>query len=228
MKSEHPDNLPPKVQELKSMVEKITGETVRWRESKELEGDMGAKLARIPLVEYKNYSHSGAAHELLHLKLDLLGFPGIRQKSYNGRAGVALTMLHNLLQHRMFFPQLKEMGFDEHAGECKAVKRMFAKLHREDIDVSNIPNEPFLKALFAMLYARTKEHCDKVIFHGLVDEVYAQKYMDLAQAMGEAVLDNIKVTRESTPEHYREVLERCLDVLGIRDHVELTDRRKVD
>jgi len=217
-------NLPKEVRELKEEIElRIPGE-VCFQESndQEIQGAMTIKLIAGDLVVFaKDYSHAGAAEELLHAKLGLSGFMNPRPTKPNNIAHQALTILHNLLQHAVIFPELEAMGYPRDDGECKAVARQFTKLAKQELESARIEEEPGLLALLAMIYVRARKHCSEAEFHRLTSGLYTQAGYSKAIAMGEGVFSAIDLGAGYTAEQYNETLSRCLDQLGFGEAVQL-------
>lgn len=226
MNSEHWDDMPAVVANLKADVEAEAQVEIYFQGSDDEDGAMTFQWLPTGLVVFcRDYSHAGAAEELLHIRLDIRGFLRLRLLSNCHITRQAITALHNVFQHAVIFPQLERMGFSQDEGECISVFNQYDKYKEENFDSSRFQREPCLRALFAVFYVRAVRHCPDVKVQILKNSLFQNPGYADAKILGERVLPEINLDENTSPEHYNSVMKRCLNVLNLEDVVKLVQAR---
>lgn len=225
-------DLPPVVQELKRSVEIESGKTVtiQWSTYPGMHGRMTFQwICDEGVVFCKEYSHGGVAEELLHMQLDLRGYRGIDpRESLPSAEFETLELLFNVLHHAMIFPVLARMGYSHDESECEIAARQIGR-ERDALDREpTVPTTSSEIGLLAMYYVRAHRHCQPNEFESATQELYQQPGCVAARELGERLIEAIDLHEGSSAEHYNEVLDRCLRLLGLREKVELIENGPED
>jgi hypothetical protein len=228
MTTESWDNLPPEVEAIKGEIEQRSGEEVWFTPSDDISGAMTAKWigGNEPVVFFKEYSHAGAAEELLHLILDLDGC--FRMQIPNGGQLItsAAIVLHNLLQHAVIFPRLETMDYSQDKGECESTLKLLSSLIEKYQSLQEVTLKPGGTSLLAALYVRAKRHCTSATFESGLEPDFQQTGFLETLELGEELDQAIQLAANSSAEQYNAVLEKCVGILGLARHVVFKDARE--
>jgi len=214
------DELPEKVMRILRELEAAAGAKVEWRKVDKLSGKMSKDWEDDgPIVLFREYSHEGAAHELLHLLLDVEGFPGI-SRCNRWSANAAGTVVHNLLQHLMIFPRLRELGFDPDTRECTANESLLGNIQDQSAGRFEVESPHHIKAMYASILMRARQHCGV----GAVDRINKQmcgiQGIEKIQTLARSVREIIIIGPDSTLDEYGDILDLCIKELSLDDILE--------
>ena len=209
--------LPSHLEDLQAEVEGLAGAPVRWEFSQDLSGAMCAAIEDGPVIRFREFSEGGAAEELMHLKLGFSGFPRISYLSSLPWVKDVATMLQNVVQHHMFYPQLEKWGYEPTQTECQGIKKQLDVL--ESFDLSRLQREPHFQASFAMVFVRTKLDCRNDDVSARLDAIFSREELKRARTVGEEVISTVRQHVGNSPVEYRTTVEKCLSKLGVRDKV---------
>jgi hypothetical protein len=111
--SSAPRKLPDKLRILVNEIEAKAGCAICWEQDENLEAECKSNLEKgQPIIKYRKFTEHGSAHELLHLKLGLSGFPMCYYLGNLNWEFSAMSMLENVVHHLVIFPQLRQLGYD--------------------------------------------------------------------------------------------------------------------
>lgn len=223
------DDLPAEVAELKANVERLSGCEVYFQPTDDGAGHSTYQWIDEDIVVYVGeYSHAMAAEELLHIQMDIEGYPRLRVAGRSLHLARAATHLHNEIQHAVIFPKLEAMGYSPRTGECEAianwVRATSAVLDSSDADA----RDPHFKALITMLYVRARRNCDLGACAELDRTLFDLPACAEAVAAGRFVMDLIANGPLTPVERYRHLMQQCLQVLDISHEVSFCDPRDND
>lgn len=208
-----------RLRHLQVEVECLAKFPVRWESSSCIGAAMSSCIENgVPVVRYRDFSEASAAEELMHLRLRLLGMPGVSYGPINNFGGQAASMLLNVLDHHLIFPELSHWGFEPMSSECRGVATQLSCV--ASADFSRLQHESQLEALFAMLYARAQLDCNDAAVLDRVNVIFCAPELANARDIGEQVVSAVRQLHTS-PEQgaYRSTLATCLSVLGLTNIV---------
>jgi hypothetical protein len=210
-----PQKLPPQLDEWRTEIESRAGYPIDWQPAPCLDGAMDSGWTeRRPVIRYRDYSEAGVAEELLHLLLDLDGYPRLAADEIRTLDRTTATMLQNILQHAIIFPRLRALGYQPDQGECEATARQLRRLDEQKLDVSRLADEAALRALLAVFYVRVRRHCDAGEVQSRVDEMFAGDEFSEVHRLARGLTDAITLTASSSCDEYVLVGNRCIEILG--------------
>lgn len=210
--------LPPHIQTIQDEVEKLAHSSIRWELDPNLDGAMLSNIENSVLViRYRDFTDAGAAEELMHFKLIFSGFPRLLCPQNCPFVSRATKILENTLHHHIIFPELYKLGYDPKRSECEGIARQLKIL--SSADYSRLEKDPGLQAMFAMVYARAKLHCDDSNLVANVDTIFQAGLLKNAHNAGEIVVTTIRGQSNFEAQALRTTLLSCLSALGIADHV---------
>lgn len=210
----NPDNLPPSIARLWNEVSRQAGNPVEWTDDELEEADMIAEWHdRDPIVFHTSDSHASAARELVHLKLDLRGYPEPRVAPSFQYPWIE-QLLHQLLRRSMSFPTVRKMGYEPEPGERHWVARWHERIRQASPQV-NCDNVAAFDLHVALLLAHARRFCGRTqgapdLAPFDCDERY-QRARLLADHLDQAI--NLKA--DSSVFQYRQNLDRCTEILGL-------------
>ncbi len=214
--SSAPKKLPDKLIVLVDEIEAKAGRPICWKQDEGLPAEMGANLVGgNPTISYRNFSESGAAHELLHLKLALSGFPRLICPEIMDPTMQAMIMLEGVVQHSVIFPKLRQLGYDD--DERRAIRKQLNLVQLEGLD--RIANEPDLRAMFSMLYVRTLTDCEDLSLHAKLQRLFSDERLQICRVLGEKVIEVIRSRDLSKNQEAHAVLEEAIAVLELSDTI---------
>ncbi len=215
--------LPDRLKTLCAEVKQLSGREVIWKEDADVAGLMGSAIDHDgnPTISYQNFSEAGAAEELMHLKYQLKGFAGLKQKkgSVNRRAQQAATMLQNSAHHFLFYPLLEEWGYNPRQAEAHSTRRQ-AKAIEENFAQTTVTDS--FKAFCAMLYVRSLLDAMDEALVGEVSE-FLENRVPEALSMGKKVSETIRNELGSSAAGYRATLDKCLKLMKLEGSYETND-----
>jgi hypothetical protein len=151
------------------------------------------------------------AHELFHLQLKEKGFqqgfsievpPDVSRASL----GVAVTSLSSLIEHRLFYPQMRKMGFDPSENYRKEVEEHIER----DQPPPSVGNHPELLAVDYAIVALTSN--DQALTKRV--RAWYRKHGWLAQLKkGEELVRYLAALDPNTPEKKKVALAACLRIV---------------
>jgi hypothetical protein len=219
-------SLPPAVLDLWRDVELRSGNNIVWRVVTQCAGCMSTHLdGDIPVIECKEYTESGLAEELMHLLMRLDGSPDLWVPP-SGPLKDALEMLGGLREHILIFPKLRQMGYDPSAEEA-VEKQLRDLVETHQPEFSRIDQEPCLRAMYAMLYARSLIEICPGALRDECDVVF-EKYPELrvCKRLGQRTAETL-LKAGSSPDDAEQALQDCLDTLGIEEDTDVVSNQGV-
>lgn len=221
MTAELPTNLPEQIRDLQRLVERDASRKVVWVNKPDLGGTMGASWGEdgeTPTVHYRAYSHTGAAEELWHLRLDQMGWPCARRIGRSTAVEGANVLLNNLLQHQLIYPRLAEMGLAKDDGECRAAGRHIVHW-LERVAAGGIADMPHqVLAYVTMIYICSRAYCAPSALANLDALMAGIPEFGAAKAKGDLLLPLLDEMNENTTEaEYRSVLNQFVSGIGLTD-----------
>lgn len=223
------DQLPTEIAELKAEVERLSGREVYFQWT-----DDGASHSTFEwsdediVVFVGEYSHAMAAEELLHIQMDIEGYPCPRIAGRSRHLLNAATHLHNEIQHAVIFPKLEAMGYSPRVGEGEAVAKWVRSI-RASLETDEIrPDDPHVRAMIAILYVRVQRNCDLELRAELNELLFENPKSAVALAAGQATLELIANGPITPVANYECLVQGCLRALGISHEVSLGDPRGGD
>lgn len=221
--------LRPSAQALLSEVENLYGKTVveadnTNSESKSALGDAasnvlpdGAPVISINVTSGKN--EDSIVHELFHLKLFAQGHstpPAIRigntGKTFDTGVIVHLIMglVHGPLQHSLFFPEMRRMGFDPDGEQRETVLKAIRGGKFEVIEGLSAADRD---RLLAMYFFEFSMHFTDVKLLSAMAGWFKNAGWIKPLAMGEAMVGVARKAYPYTPQTLIDTFVRCLNVL---------------
>ncbi len=214
--SSAPKKLPDKLMVLVNEIEAKAGHPICWKQDKNMGGEMSADVVEgYPTISYRNFTESDAAHELLHLKLTLSGFPRLRCAANMNLTIQAMIMLQGVVQHTVIFPQLRELGYD--ADESGGIRRQLGGLREENIN--RIVNEPDLRTLYSMLYVRAKIESKDPDLMAELQSLFTDERLQGCRTLGEKVIKILRMRDLKNHQEAYAALTEAIAVLGRSDIV---------
>jgi len=214
--SSAPRKLPDKLRILVNEIEAKAGCAICWEQDENLEGECWSNVEKgQPIIKYRKFTEHGAAHELLHLKLGLSGIPKCYYLGNLNLEFSAMSMLENVVHHLVIFPQLRQLGYD--ADERGSIRKQLNQVRQKKFD--RIADEPDLKAMFSMFYARAQMDTKDLDLQAKVQRVFADERLQLCRALGEKVIEVIRSRDLSKNQEAYAVLEEAIGVLGLSDTI---------
>ncbi|MGA2518721.1 MAG: hypothetical protein ABSG44_19530 [Thermodesulfobacteriota bacterium] len=218
--------LPEPIQKIKNDIEKLSGASVRFKEDSGIDGAMKAEIENgtgRPIIKYQNEKElcdGGVAEELMHLNLDYSGYPRIFCPENEKHAFQAADILHNVLQHSIIFPQLESLGYNPRDSEYSPVENALKII--ESADFKRLPNEPYLRAMFAVAYVRSKLFCqDNIKLQEHTDQIFEDADLVHVKKMAQEVIEKVKNLPGKSKAEYIETLDHCLSELKLSEIVSM-------
>lgn len=218
------ENLPEAVLEVQRKLEKFAFVSVQWVDDPEMTaggqatwGDDG----ETPTVRFREFSHRMAAEELLHLRLDQTGYPRLGRPGANWAITGAATLLHNLLQHQIIYPQMEKMELTPGAGECKAISKIVeSRKAKTDAEVKACqPHQ--LVAVSTMIYICSRFYCHNEMLAVIDQQMDQIPEAEDARIIGDRLIPVFDLDENSNEEEYRRLLKLLVDELQLTDDVDL-------
>lgn len=221
--------LRPSAQALLNEVENLYGKRVIEQDNINIKtksgiGDAGSRVlidgSPIITINYNSGKNEDSiVHELFHLKLYAQGYstaPGIRigntGKTFDTSIFVHAIMgfIHDPLQHSLFFPKMRKMGFDPDKGQRDTVSKAIREGKFELLDnLSPIDTDRFL----AMYYFQFSMHFTDTKLLSDMTRLFKRAGWIKPLAMGEAMLRIARRAYPYTPQTLIDTFIRCLNVL---------------
>jgi hypothetical protein len=208
-------------------VESLYGKEVRWQERSDLEGgDMRVlRHTSFPIVQYKNISvvnENGCVHELLHLKLGKLGFPGLKRvdrKDNDRERDVLIVLLNDLFEHALIFPELVQMGYNTFEAEDKGTNTQLTQILKPNFLSSDCST--LLRNYCASLYARVHLECRSQEVIDKCDSIFAQEEFHDSKALGLRVIEIVRQYAINDVSLFRAGLMKCIFALQESEFIQL-------
>jgi len=208
------DKLPDKLKNLVNEIEAKAGCKIRWEQDKDLAGKMWSNVEGVvPIVKFREFTESGVAHELLHLKLMLSGFPQFICFDDDPRIELTVQMLIGAIQHPVIFPQLRQLGYKD--DESEAIQKQLIHFRRDDFD--SLANDPVLKAKASMFYVRSLIDTKDLDLQTKIQGVFTDNRLQVCRTLGEKVIKIIRSRDLSKTQETFHVLEEVIAVLELSD-----------
>ena len=154
----------------------------------------------------------------MHLKLAYSGYPQIFCPGNEKLACQAACILENVLHHSIIFPQLESLGYNPRDSEFSPVKHSLDQM--EIADFERLPNEPYLRAMFAVAFVRSKLfRSDDIQLQERTDRIFGNADLVRVKEMAQRVMEKVKNLPEESKAEYIETLDHCLSELKLSDIV---------
>jgi hypothetical protein len=211
------------LQELINETSSVYKEAVQFKdietiEAKEKAGPKpkgGARVENgIPIV-YINIenglSEENIAHELLHLRFQYQGFPRTNFPQGSLEALAAGELL-SIMEHRILYPELENMGYDPHRSFATDVKNKLVPEFEKD---SPYPGWGRLmqECMFSIWYLRINLEVNDNNLIERIDNLYIEKAKK-SRIIGKRLSNVIKQENPDTAEKIKKTLKICFKVLG--------------
>ena len=218
--TEDVSNLPEGVLEIQRELEKYAFCRVVWVEDREMRAAMQATWGEdgeTPTVRYSpgRFSHAGAAEELLHLRLDQVGYPRLYRPGANWAVCGAGTLLQNLLQHQIIYPQIRALGLLPGTGECRAASRLIeSRLEKSPEDVARCEQYQ-LVAVTAVIYICSRVYCSPDALPAIDAAMNQIAEVAEARQLGARLLPQFDLNERTTDREYGDRIESIIAGLGL-------------
>jgi len=218
--------LPQPIEQIKNDIEKLSGAPVRFKEDSRIHGAMKVEIENgtgRPIIIYQSENklcEGGVSEELMHLNLGYAGYPRIKYLGNEKHAAQAAVILDNVLQHSIIFPQLESLGYNPRDSEYSPVKNSLDQM--EIADFTRLRDEPYLRAMFAVAYVRSKLFClDDIQLQERTDQIFESAALVHVREMAQEVIGRVKNLPGKSKPEYIETLDHCLSELKLSDIVSM-------
>jgi len=204
--------LPDTIRKVYDWIETTTGKKFTFVKDLKLPGKMSCSLKNGPTIIYRDYSDGGAAEEILHLELEILGVAHLEWNEGNVQTGEAANMLGNLLHHKIIFPLLEKEAFQPKTDQNNGIGKQLEKI--DSMVALNLDENKGLKASCAMVYARAFFESDSDEIRTRADKVFAKSFLNESKIMGKNVLKFvIEHSGSKDVVEANETLAKCISAL---------------
>ena len=217
---------PEPIQKIKNDIEELSGVSVRFKEDSGIHGAMKAEIEKgtgRPIIIYQNEKKlcvGGVAEELMHLNLGYSGYPRIFCPGNEKHACQAACILEHVLHHSIIFPKLESLGYNPRDSEYSPVKNSLGKI--KTADFNRLPDEPYLRAMFAVTYVRSKLFCQNDIqLQERTDQIFEDDDLVHVKKIAQEVIEKVKNLPGKSKAEYMETLDHCLFELKLSDIVSI-------
>ena len=163
----------------------------------------------IVLDTYEGKTEENVVHELFHLQLRARGFPQRFRVTSLGSANTVLVQqvaeqLGSLIEHRIFYPQMRQMGFDPTLQYRSALETWMShdKLYGPSVPAKRIVNYAEVSLLIHDAALTTR-----------VEEWYARHQWVGQLNRGKRLADYLSTSNPDTPQKKRIALAACLAIV---------------
>lgn len=215
-----PQKLSDKLNDLVREIEARAGRPISWKKNEELDGEMYSNLVEgNPTIVYRSFTDEGVAHELLHLRLILTGFPRLECPENLHITRQVMIMLEGVFHHSVIFPQIKEWGYDPYVGETRGVRSQLEKFREEDFERASRERE--LKALYGMVYVRGLIDSNDTNLHEQINKLFGDDRLQASRHLGQKIIHLLHSHDVNNHAEARSALHHAIELLDLNDQIDV-------
>lgn len=215
-----PQKLPDKLTDLIREIEARAGRPISWKKNEEVGGEMHSNLLEgSPTIVYRSFTEEGAAHELLHLRLMLAGFPRLECAENLHITRQVMIMLEGVFHHSVIFPQLKEWGYDPCVAETRGIGSQLDKFKEEDFERASRERE--LKALYSIVYVRGLIDSNDANLYERINKVFGDERLQASRHLGQNIIHLLDSHDLNNHAEARSALQHAIEILDLNDQIDV-------
>ena len=151
------------------------------------------------------------AHELLHLRFQHRGFPRTHFPK-GSMESIAASELLSIMEHRLFYQELKNMGYSPHTSFAIEVKGKLVPEFEKDVPFPQLQGL-MRECVFSMWYLRINVEANDGDLIAKVDGLYIEKEKR-CRVLGKGLMNVIRQENPDIPEKIKKALRSCFKILG--------------